>query len=657
MTSCVPARCLAILVLVLVTSAAFQPVLHNDFIDVDDWAYVLENVQVLSGLTVEGIEWAFKTTHAANWHPLTWISHMVDVQLFGTRAYGHHLVNLLLHLASAVILFSFLRGMTGALWKSFAVAALFAVHPLHVESVAWVAERKDVLSGFFGMVTMAIYLSYVRSPGRGRYGLMLMAFAAGLMAKPMLVSLPLVLLLLDYWPLRRLVPFPGATLQHAGVAAPRPAVSSRVVLEKVPLLVLSVVSAIMTLSAQSTAGALRLMAGQFLQLRMLNAFLSYKNYVVKMLWPADLTFFYPHPFSGLRAGSAVRWEAIGAALLFFAASGLALSQYKRRPHVTVGWFWYVIVLLPVIGVVQAGSQAMADRYTYLSLTGLFVVGAWCAEEMTRNLPDKRYLRALGMGTLLIVLVFATRAQARYWQNSATLLEHCLTVHPDNATAQYLYAMALIKEGKYRQSVDHELKGARLSFDAEHLEKYGKALESRGRIQEAIFFYNAVLDISRSSSPAGADLRYALANSLASVGRFDEAQFQYREVLRARPAHGEAHNNLAAMLMKTGRRAEALEHFRTAVAIDPRNAEAHNNLGVVLAGNGLIEQAIGHYRQAVLIRPDYVQAMRNLSGALRGGGHVSEALSWQQRAQLAELALAQQRSRLRAVHQADPGAVR
>ncbi len=372
------------LFLVLATLTVYWQVGNYEFVNFDDDKYIIENFHVQKGLTRDSVIWAFTATHVSNWHPLTWLSHMLDFQLYGLNPSGHHLTNVFFHLVNTLLLFLVLKLMTGALWRSGLVAALFAVHPLHVESVVWVAERKDVLSTLFWMLTLWAYLGYTKRPGVKRYLVILLAFALGLMAKPMLVTLPFVLLLLDYWPLKRIelgqsaIGLPAAS-QPSTIANKPGAQAFRLLLEKTPMFVLAAVSSVVTFIVQKSGGAVGALETYPFKIRMANALLSYVIYLKKMIWPQNLAVFYPHPGQSLPM-----WQAAGAGLLLVVVSIAVIRAGRRYPYLPVGWLWYVGTLVPVIGLVQVGDQAMADRYTYVSLIGLFIVVAWGVPDVARS---------------------------------------------------------------------------------------------------------------------------------------------------------------------------------------------------------------------------------------------------------------------------------
>jgi|WetSurMetagenome_2_1015567.scaffolds.fasta_scaffold76461_2 protein O-mannosyl-transferase len=431
--------------LTVITLLAFWQVKDCDFINFDDNVYITKNNLIQNGLTIDGIRWAFTTTHVANWHPLTWISHMLDIQLYGLNPRGHHLTNLLFHIANTLLLFLILNRMTQALWQSAIVATLFAIHPLHVESVAWVAERKDVLSTFFWMLTMGAYIFYVERPGLKRYLAVLVLFALGLMAKPMLVTLPFVLLLLDYWPLKRfkLARVPQGTGQPTG-----PEHSWQLLLpfirEKVPLFVLSLFSCIVTYFTQTAAMAS--IEAFPLTIRVSNAFVSYLFYIDKMIWPTDLALLYPHPreWPG--------WLFLGAALPTITVTYLALRKAKLFPYLAVGWFWYLGTLVPVIGLVQVGSQTRADRYTYVPLIGLFIILAWGIPEIINGWRYRKAVLAAFSAFILLCLFFVTYTQVGYWQNSISLFDHTISVTNRNSVMYNNRGSVYLDSGDYSRAI-------------------------------------------------------------------------------------------------------------------------------------------------------------------------------------------------------------
>ncbi len=424
-------------VLIMATLAVYWQVQNHEFVNYDDDLYVTDNPHVKAGLTREGAIWAFVATHAGNWHPLTWLSHMLDCEVYGVNPWGHHLTNLLLHIGNTILLFLLFRHVTGAVWRSTLVAALFALHPLHVESVAWVSERKDVLSTLFWLSTMWTYLRHVESPGFRWYLLALLSFALGLMAKPMLVTLPFVLLLIDYWPLGRLQ-FGQSNRTHESMTPglQRSSVSS-LIFEKVPFFAISAVSSTVTYIVQLSAGAMPSQDVLPLQVRTANALVSYISYIGKMIWPHHLAVSYPHPGSNLPL-----WQIAGASLLLVFISALVIRGAGRFPYLVVGWLWYLGTLVPVIGLVQVGSQAMADRYTYVPLIGLFVIIVWGAPNLVRRWRHGRFLLVSSSGVLLLTLMACTWLQTSYWKDSFTLFQRTLDVTADNWRAHNGLGLAL-----------------------------------------------------------------------------------------------------------------------------------------------------------------------------------------------------------------------
>jgi tetratricopeptide (TPR) repeat protein len=536
------------------------------FVNIDDNQYVYKNPFVLQGLTKEGVAWAFTTFEAANWHPLSWLSHMADVELFGLDAGWHHRVNVLFHLLNTALLFLVLQSMTGGLWRSAFVAALFAAHPLHVESVAWVAERKDLLSALFWMLTMGAYLRYARSPGAGRYALVLACFAVGLMCKPMLVTLPFVLLLLDWWPLGR---FGTVPLSSKKV--------SRLVREKIPLLALSAASCAITYVAQVEGGAVKLLGFVPPGMRVSNAIVSYVKYLEKTFWPASLAVFYPHPGS-LHAGIPA-WQAAGAALLLSVLSYLALRQGSRRPYLAVGWFWYLGTLVPVIGMVQVGGQALADRYTYVPLIGIFLIIAWGVPAALGGWRIRRTVLAAAAGLALAALSAATWSQAGYWRDDVALFGRALRVTERNWLAW---------------------------------NNLGVAYEKAGRPDLAFAYYREAVRIRPDYSYAW----YNLGSIYGNFGQQQEAIASYRETVKADPEFFEAWNNMGAAYSILGQFQEAVVSYREAVRVRPEYADAWYNLGLVYALLNRPEMVLDVYQRLRRIDPPKAEALLARLGAAR-----------------------------------------
>lgn len=494
------------IILALATIIAFEQVCHNEFVNYDDDAYVTENQHVKAGFTYDSIIWAFTTNRSSNWHPLTWLSHMLDCQLFGTEPCWHHLTNLLLHLTNTLLLFAVLRRMTGTLWRSVFVAAAFALHPLHVESVAWVAERKDVLSGLFWMLTMAAYARYAEQPGIGKYLLAVLAFGLGLMAKPMLVTLPFVLLLLDYWPLGRFqhdqaVKDANRWNSKSVDTRSRWRICYRLLWEKIPFFALSAVSSVITFLAQRSGHAVTTIERLPLKFRIVNAMTSYLVYIVKMFYPTRLAVFYPYPKT-LRMGA--------VALLLVGISILLNRWAHRRPWLTVGLLWYLGTLVPVIGLVQVGSQAMADRYTYVPSIGIFIMVAWGAAELAAKWRYRKIVLGISAGVALAGLLLCTRMQVRHWKNSFTLYEHALAVTEGNFIAHYNLGVLLSKERRFDEAIMHYKE--MLQMCPQNLEarnSMGVVFLEQGKYDEAIACFNEVLELKPDNSEAIHNLSIAL----------------------------------------------------------------------------------------------------------------------------------------------------
>ncbi|HZR16487.1 MAG TPA: tetratricopeptide repeat protein [Verrucomicrobiae bacterium] len=608
-------RLIACVALGVATLTTFWPVLHANFINFDDGEYVLQNPHVATGLTPRNIVWAFTASYASNWHPLTWISHMLDVQMFGLDPTAHHAVNLLLHIANTTILFLLLLRLTEAPWPSLAVAGLFALHPLHVESVAWVAERKDLLSTLFFLLTIWAYAMYVeategarppepggigedvaatqslRSAGTRPYRFALVFFALGLMSKPMLVTLPFVLLLLDYWPLCRIKPEPTGS-------------SARLLLlkEKIPFLLLAVVSCLVTFFVQSRAHSVKLFLPMTLRLE--NAVVSYVAYLSKTVWPARLCVFYPHPdtrygLSHLDPAHPASeqwpaWTILVAAAGLLAVSFLAFRWRKSRPWVFTGWFWYLGTLVPVIGVVQVGMQRMADRYTYIPLIGIFLSLAWSGDFYAQNLRQARLVSSSLAAAVLLACGLAAHTQAGYWHDDEVLFEHALTVTTNNAVAE------------------------------SHV---GAALANRGRLDLA----EQKFKIALADDPFFYFAHSALGSLYEAEGHPEQSMQEYRRTLELRPWDEFAHLHLAGVLHKLGRDEDAIAEYKKNVQANPDSVEGNYQLGAMLLDRGELADANYYLSKAVELKPDHVDALlcladlRTRQGKLPGAEAALEAL--------------------------------
>ncbi len=589
------------LALIVVTVVVYAPLGHFDFVKWDDPQYVTDNTIVLAGLTWHGVAWAFTTSHGPYWHPLTWLSHMLDVQLFGLDAGGHHITNIVLHIATTLLLFGLLRKATGATRRSAFVAALFAVHPLHVESVAWIAERKDVLSALFWMLTLGAYGWYAARPSVRRYLAVAVLFACALMAKPMVVTLPFTLLLVDVWPLER------ATVE-------RMAGWGRLILEKLPLVALAAAVGVATVVLQRGQGVLPALDAIPLTLRLANALTSYVSYIGLMFWPAHLVALYPYP-SALPA-----WRTIaGAALVLIGISIVAIRTARRYPYVLVGWLWYLGTLVPVIGLIQSGEQSMADRFVYIPLVGLFVIVAWGVPDL---LAREKGVRPLFVVATIAIAACAavSRQQVRYWSDNLTLWQHVVETTGPNYRAQGNLAMALEDAGRTSDAIAHYSEALRINprfVDA--YDNLGLALASQGRTAEAVQIYTEVLRLK----PTDADAHNNLGKLLAEQEKIDEAIVHFAEAVRLRPLFPEAHNNLANALASRGRILEAIAEYGEALRLQPDFADAHNGLGGALVAQGRIDEAVAHFEAAVRLDPNFQAARHNLETARRAQKSLAE----------------------------------
>ncbi len=547
---------------------------------------------------------------------------MLDCQLFGLSAGAHHLTNLLLHITNTLLLFGLLKRTTGALWRSAFVAAAFALHPLHVESVAWVAERKDVLSTLFWMLTIAVYLRYVKHPGKVKYLLTLLVFALGLMAKPMLVTLPFVLLLLDYWPLGRLQLGKGAKnanrrKQKSVNTRSQWKLSSSLVWEKVPFFVLSAISSIVTFLVQQHGGAVKRIEAIPVIARFANASISYLRYIGKMFWPSRLAVFYPHPGDRLQM-----WQAVAAALLLLGISIWIIRLARSHKYLPVGWLWFLGTLVPVIGLVQVGGQALADRYTYVPLTGLFIIIAWGLSDLLTRWRYRKIVLGASAIIVLLALSICTGLQLRHWRNSITLFEHATEVTNDNHVAHNNLGVALQSKGRLDEALGHYRQALRLNpGDVEVHNNLGFALQAQGRLDEAIHHFHQALQVE----PDFAEALYNLGNVLQSQGKLNEAISRYRRALQARPSYAEAHGNLGFALQSLGKLDEAINHYRRALQFNPDPATAHYNLATALQSQGKLDEAIHYYWQALQARPNFAEAYNNLGLALQSQGRLDEAV--------------------------------
>jgi tetratricopeptide (TPR) repeat protein len=628
--------------LAVIVWIAFGQALGHEFVGYDDPRYVLQNSWVTNGLTLGRIQWAFTHVHATNWHPLTTISHMLDCQLYGLQPWGHHLTSILLHATAAILLFLALRKLTGAVWPSLLVAAVFAIHPLRVESVAWVSERKDVLSGVFFMLILWAYARYARGNSARSfwYIMVVVLFALGLMCKPTLVTVPFVLLLLDYWPLGRTQssPFLGRGITRN--------TWPWLIVEKLPLFVLSAASCVATLLAQKQAldASLKPPLGE----RIGNALVSYVVYLGQMIWPARLAVLYPYPEGNLKVSHVI----LALLLLLIISTGFFLWRTKY-PFLLTGWLWYLGMLVPMIGIVQVGSQVRADRYTYLPQIGLYLLVAWGAMELFHQWRRSRVVLA-GAG-LLILTALMTRSyfQTSYWQDTETLWKHATATTSNNYIATTNLAEALFQSGRFDEAIAECQKALKIKpdFAAAHVDlgaalvenqrggdgarrqygavdeaivhyrralqikpdfaqahsNLGTALLLKGQVDEAIAQYQKALEID----PNFAEARYSLGNAFLAEGRYSESIAEYEAALHIRPDYFEAHYNLGRALATIGKTDEALKEFTEALRIDEDSAQVHCALGTLLGRMGRRQEAVAHLTEALRLKPNYENAKQQL----------------------------------------------
>jgi len=593
---------LVCLFLVIAILAVYWQVRNHDFINYDDDLYVTINPHVQAGLTLESITWAFTSTHAGNWHPLTWLSHMLDCRIYGMNPGRHHLTNVLLHILNTLLLFLVFKRMTGDLWQCGFVAALFALHPLHVESVAWVAERKDVLSTFFWMLTVWSYVRYVERSDFNRYLPVLFFFILGLMAKPMLVTLPFVLLLLDYWPLKR---FRLGSSDDGQVYRPR-SFYLGMVWEKLPFFFLAAGSSVITYMVQKSSGAVSTLVVIPFHVRIGNAIVSYVNYIRKMIWPQNLVVLYPYP------ESIVLWKIAGAGLLLGVISVIVFRMVKTKPYFAVGWLWYVGTLVPVIGLIQVGGQAMADRYTYVSLIGLFIIIAWGGHDILAKWRYKEIILTTSALFVLSAFMVCTWFQVRNWRNSITLFENAIDVTKNNYVAHEKLGEALAAQGKTDAAIRHYSEALRIWPEfVEARFNLGVLLREDDRLNEAIDHFFRVLRFK----PNFAEAHCEIGNTLGEQGRLPEAVRHYLEAISIKPDYAMAYNNLGVILAHQEKNKAAISHFYEAIRIDSGYVRAYCNLGKVFANQGRIEEAILNYRKALNLSTDMTQVLYCLSWIL------------------------------------------
>ncbi|MCK5174840.1 MAG: tetratricopeptide repeat protein [Planctomycetes bacterium] len=644
------------------TFIAFEEVRHNGFVNYDDTVYVTQNEHVRAGITRESVYWAFTSRHegTGNWHPVTWLSHMLDCQLFDLESYWHHLTNLLFHIANAMLLFWIMRRMTGALWPSVFVAAVFALHPQRVESVAWLAERKDVLSGFFWLLTIAAYTRYTAGGGLWRYMAVVVSFALGLMAKPMLVTLPFVLLILDYWPLYRLRPDrkvlqkgprSGESLQPGGQTP----TLRFLLIEKIPLFILTAVSCVATFIIQRSHGAMVEGFHLPLNIRLINASVSYVQYIVKMFWPTGLAVLYPY-----NPGMIPAWQVAGAflLLLFVTAGAIYASIRLKHRWFLAGWLWYIGTMVPVIGLVQVGSQSMADRYTYIPMVGVSIIIAWGAAQLSRKWPYYDIRLGIVGSILLLVLAVCTRFQVLHWRNDLALFGRAVAVTKNNCTMHKCYGVALLEAGRFDEAEVNLTESLRIKPDyADGHESLGLLYHKQERFDEAIASYQEALRLGKrvkaitfrlaevyadddrfelaidnylkvlELQPDSVDTRFKIGVLLFKQGKYDQAMDYFQYIVSERPGSGQTLYYIGQIRAWKGEFDRAIEDFDKAIDAGVRSADLCNNYAIALISQGKSDLAAVKWQEALLLKPEHADANRNMGLIMVQQQNYDEAIEY------------------------------
>jgi len=579
--------------LVTACIAIYGQGIAHDFVTWDDGLYVTNNPHVQNGLTGPGLIWAFTTTKASNWHPLTWLSHMLDCQIYGLHPGGHHLTNLLFHATNTILLFLILAQMTNRPWPSLATAALFAVHPLHVESVAWVSERKDLLSTFCCLLAIGAYTQYVKKPTIVRYTALTILYALALMAKPMAVTFPFVLLLLDYWPLRRMTTSGTLPITRLG----------RLVAEKTPLFIVSFAICIVTYAVQKHSGSI--ITGETIPLRarLSNAPIAYIFYLAKMFFPKNLAVYYPHPLEVRPLG-----QVIGALALLFLVTALVLYTRKKQPYLLIGWLWYLGALIPVIQIIQVGRAAYADRYTYIPLIGIFIMISFLMADLAKTNTKRRKTIITAAACALLALTTAAAIQTHYWRDSLTLFTHAIKVAPQDPVAHTNLGLALANTGHTQEAIEHY--NTALQIEPAYTiarNNLGILLENQGRYNEALEAYRETLRYD----PHYLDAHNNLGAALLSRGHIEEAYQHFTQALQTEPENIQVQNNLAKLYFLQGKYEETIRICLSILELTPRNPDLHIDLGAALANTGQLDQAIAHLTQATQLDPTETKAYFNL----------------------------------------------
>jgi len=616
--------------LLVITFAIYWQVGSHPFLNLDDPAYVTENLHVSSGISGTNIAWAFSSVEAANWHPITWLSHMADVQIYGLNPRGHHITNVIIHSISTLLLLLLLVRFTGSLWKSAFVAALFALHPLHVESVAWISERKDVLSAFFGFLALLFYSEYAKKTGAGSYSsfslqpsafslqpssvlylLTLVSFVLGLMSKPMLVTLPLVMLLFDFWPLDR---YRGEELGQ-GVSQ-LTARALALIKEKIPFFVCSLISGIITIYAQHKGGAVASFKINSFSARIENANVAYLKYIGKTLWPQDLAILYPMPLSF------PFWQVICSLSFLLLVSILVVRIRGRFPYLPVGWFWFIITLLPVIGIIQVGSQSMADRYSYIPVTGLFIMAAWGVPDLMKGMQYREKILALLATVVIVASIVLTWRQLSYWQSNISLYRHSHQVAPGSFLVHNNLGLNFAKEGNLEAAINEYREAIRLNpGDPDSHGNLGLVLAERGELDAAVRECQVALQLS----PNNTKWHYNLGFALDKRGNLEAAIYEYREAIRINPSNSKAHNNLGVALVSKGELDAAILEYQAALQIAPNDTKTRYNLGRAYVKKDNLDAAIREFQITLRIDPNYKEAHNDLGIALVSKGDLEVAI--------------------------------
>ena len=580
----------------IVTLIAYEPMRHNDFVNYDDFSYVKNNPNITEGMTLKSVTWAFTKSYSANWHPLTWLTHILDHQLFGVNPSGHHIVSLLFHIFNALLLFWLLSYMTGTFWVSAFVAGVFALHPIQVESVAWAAERKTVVSGLFWLLTMIIYVRYARRPNMLRYILLILIYGLCIMTKPVVVTLPFVLLLLDYWPLERVRWWARSGPVRTKTTGQQKVSAGRLIIEKIPLFILAAVLCVITVVSQHSAGAVATLEITPLERRIANVFLSYTGYIGQLVWPDRLSVFYPLGHASFSDGGVIL-----CTLVFVIITIISIYIGRRRRYAAVGWLWFAGTLVPMIGLVQAGSQAMADRYMYLSMLGLLMIIVWAVKDLVGGHPRWKIFAAALALVILSSLVVLTRAQVRHWRDGLTLFEHALKVTKSNTEAEFGYGNSLAEAGRLDEAVEHLRNAVRLSSGFHKARKcLCKTYIKQGKFNEAVVCFNEFIKRKQDDAEAYEDL----GTAYAQMGKYEKAIESWNKAMELKSDNAKVLNNLAWLLATVGdvssqNAARAVELAERSCELDSnKRPEFMDTLAAAYAAAGRFEDAVKTAMQAI-----------------------------------------------------------